>query len=105
MARAIRRSAEETKMKTGTMKIGNMISRNILVLLREASAGLLAGAAAGIVLGIGARVAMRMVAVAVHFHPAMSLEGSLGVIIIGVVIGAVAGLIYAPLRRHLPFSE
>jgi hypothetical protein len=82
-----------------------MKNLSVLPALHEATAGLLTGAAAGIVLGIGARLAMRMVAIATHFHPSASVEGTLGIILLGIIIGAAAGLIFAPLRHYLPSSQ
>lgn len=53
-------------------------------------------------LGIGSRVAMRLVAVGTNRPGAFTLEGSLTVIFYGVVAGLAGGAIYAILARFLP---
>jgi hypothetical protein len=66
------------------------------------SIGLRAGAAAGVVLGLGARLAMRVVAVISNRAPEISVEGTLGILMIGILIGLVSGLIFMALRRYIP---
>jgi hypothetical protein len=70
--------------------------------LRKASIGLRAGAVAGVVLGIGARLAMRVVALSSNRLPEISLEGTSGILMIGTMIGLISGLIFMALRRYIP---
>lgn len=61
------------------------------------------GAVLGLpILGIGSRIAMRIVAVGSNSPGAFTLEGSLTVIFFGVVAGLAGGAIYAILARFLP---
>ena len=65
--------------------------------------GPVTGAVLGLpVLGIGSRIAMRLVAVGTNRPGAFTLEGSLTVIFYGVVAGLAGGAIYAILARFLP---
>jgi hypothetical protein len=65
--------------------------------------GPLAGIALGLpILGVGGRVAMRMIAHATNVAPAFSLGGTMTVVLLGAVSGAAGGLIYATLGRLLP---
>ena len=61
---------------------------------------LLIGMAIGLpILGIGSRIAMRIIAHATNVAPSFSLGGTLTVVSLGVVSGAAGGLIYAVLVR------
>lgn len=61
------------------------------------------GALVGLpILGIGSRIAMRLVAVGTDRPGAFTVEGSLTVIFFGVVAGLAGGAIYAVLARFLP---
>jgi hypothetical protein len=65
--------------------------------------GPLAGIAAGLpILGIGGRIAMRVIAHATNVTPAFSLTGTTTVVLLGGVSGAAGGLIYAVLARLMP---
>jgi uncharacterized BrkB/YihY/UPF0761 family membrane protein len=65
--------------------------------------GPLAGIAVGVpILGIGGRIAMRVIAHATDVAPGFSLGGTLTVVLMGAVSGAAGGLIYAVLHRVLP---
>jgi hypothetical protein len=71
--------------------------------LRAAAIGALAGLAAGLVVGgVGGRLAMRAVVLTTHRFPTESWQGTLGIIIVGTVLGATLGLLYVTLRRWLP---
>lgn len=60
------------------------------------------GAVLGLpILGIGSRIAMRLVAVGTSRPGAFTVEGSLTVIFFGVVAGLAGGAIYALLARFL----
>lgn len=64
--------------------------------------GPVAGAVLGLpILGIGSRIAMRLVAVGTNRAGAFTVEGSLTVIFFGVVAGIAGGAIYAILARFL----
>jgi hypothetical protein len=65
--------------------------------------GPLAGIALGLsILGIGGRIAMRVIAHATNGTPAFSLGGTATVVLLGGVSGAAGGLIYAVLARLMP---
>jgi hypothetical protein len=64
--------------------------------------GLVAGLAGGAVAGLGARLAMRGVALAGGLAPAFTLEGTLFLIVLGVIVGLPFGLVYVALRPALP---
>jgi hypothetical protein len=64
---------------------------------------LLRGALLGlIILGIGGRLLMRVIAHMEGRVPAFTLEGSMTVVFAGTVAGAFAGFIYYLLRRFVP---
>ena len=63
----------------------------------------IAGIAIGLlVLGIGGRVAMRVIAHATNVAPAFTTSGTMAVVGLGAVSGLAGGLIYAVLARFLP---
>lgn len=63
----------------------------------------LAGLAAGtVVLGIGGRVAMRIIALATGQVPGFSLGGTLEVLVAGAWRGTIGGLVYLVLGRFVP---
>jgi hypothetical protein len=65
--------------------------------------GPLLGIAIGLpILGVGGRVAMRVIANATDVTPGFSFGGTMTVVFLGVVSGAAGGLIYAVLVRLLP---
>lgn len=70
--------------------------------LRVVAAGILAGMSCGVVAGIGARIAMRIVALEAGQRPSFSVGGSIAIVILGVVLGIPAGLLFIALRRWLP---
>jgi uncharacterized membrane protein YbhN (UPF0104 family) len=62
----------------------------------------LVGMALGLaILGIGSRIAMRIIAHATNVAPSFSFGGTVTVVSLGVVSGAAGGLIYAVLFRVL----
>ena len=69
---------------------------------RKIAGGLAAGLVAGIFLGIVGRIVMRILALAGNMMPTFTIEASLGVLLIGVIIGLVSGLIYTGLAAFLP---
>jgi hypothetical protein len=71
--------------------------------LRTAAIGALAGLTAGLIVGgVGGRLAMRAVVLATNRFPTESSQGTLGILIVGAVLGATLGLLYVALRRWLP---
>lgn len=71
-------------------------------LLRHATIGLLSGGLGGLVWGIGARIAMRVVALAAHQATDFSVGGTVGILMMGAIFGAPFGLLFATVRRWLP---
>lgn len=79
---------------------------------RKAGAILLSSMAAGLILGIGARIVMRIVAITAHIPLTFTLDGTLGLVMGVFFIGFVAGFVYligvlilyriARVRKHLP---
>ena len=70
--------------------------------LNRVGAGLVTGAAAGALIGgIGARLAMRGVALLGEGAPSFSIGGTLGILLMGAVLGAIGGLGFALVRRLL----
>lgn len=61
-------------------------------------AGLLAGAFIG---GLGARLAMRLVALLIGSQPALTAGGTLGIVLISGILGLVAGLVFTLVRPLL----
>jgi hypothetical protein len=72
---------------------------------RPVSAGFLAGATVGLIAGAGARVAMRLVAIAGNVAPAFTVAGTLTILITGVLYGVAAGLLFVAVRPRLPGSQ
>ena len=71
--------------------------------LRPWSFGALLGAAAGLpVLGVGGRMAMRLLAIASHAPPSFSPSGTMTVLLAGLASGVAGGVLYATLCRFLP---
>jgi len=76
-------------------------------LLARACAGGLTGIAAGFVAGVGARIAMRMVAdghadQGVRRLAEFTLEGTLGIVIFGMILGAPFGVVYDAIVERIP---
>ncbi|HSN74328.1 MAG TPA: hypothetical protein VL334_04425 [Anaerolineae bacterium] len=70
--------------------------------INRVGAGLVVGAIAGMIIGgIGARVAMRVVALLGEGQPSFSVAGTLPILIMGAVLGAVGGLGFVLLRWAL----
>lgn len=64
--------------------------------------GVLSGAGAGALLGIGLRVGMRAVAIVAGEPTSFSIGGSVFVLMLGVILGATFGGLYSATRRWLP---
>ena len=68
----------------------------------EGGCGILAGFLSGLMLGGGLRMAMRLVALAAGREPLFTLGGTLLIIMVGVVFGAVFGLLFTAMRQWFP---
>jgi hypothetical protein len=68
------------------------------------SVGLISGAIAGLVAGVGARAAMRLVALAGGVAPAFTIEGTLTILVSALLYGVGGGILYVVVRRRLPGS-
>ncbi len=67
--------------------------------LRNVIGGAVVGATLGaLILGLGGRIMMRLLAVMIERDPAFSLGGSLEVVAYGAIVGAVSGAVFALLR-------
>ena len=67
---------------------------------RAALAGMIVGV---VVLGLGGRLAMRIVALLIHQAPHVGLGATLGVLLIGGILGTIAGAVYGvALQRAWP---
>jgi hypothetical protein len=65
-------------------------------MIRHVARAGLAGLVVGVlVLGLGGRLAMRVVALLIHQAPHFGIGASLGIVLIGGILGTVAGLVYA----------
>jgi len=72
--------------------------------LRAGAIGLLSGLIGGVMWGVGARIAMRIVALAAHQRPEFSIGGTMGILVIGAIFGTPLGLLFASIRRYVPCS-
>lgn len=63
---------------------------------------LLAGMVGGVVWGVGARAAMRVVALAAGHRPDFSWAGTLGILLLGAFCGILVSLPYLAVRRVIP---
>lgn len=77
----------------------------LLRAVRSAAVGSLAGALSGIVWALLARGAMRLIARAMRRLPSFSLEGTLLIVMLGFILGTAIGIVYAGLRRLLPWGR
>jgi hypothetical protein len=64
--------------------------------------GLVVGMAGGLVAGVAARVAMRLVAVLAGQQPGFSIGGTLFIIGLGAILGALPGIIFSFLQPFVP---
>jgi len=72
-------------------------------LARAAVAGMVSGV---VVLGLGGRLAMRLVALIIHQVPHLGAGASLGILLIGGILGTLAGVAYGfTLQRQWPARE
>ena len=65
---------------------------------------LVSGLAAGLVLGVGFRVAMRVVAIMEGLEPEFTVAGTMFILIVGGVFGLIVGPVYGAIRTVLPGS-
>ena len=59
------------------------------------SIGLLASLIASLIVGIGARIIMRIVALTAHMTPGFSIEGTLNIVFLVFILGTMPGFVYA----------
>ncbi len=71
-------------------------------LWRRVAAGFPGGLLGGLVLGLGGRLVMRLIALAAGLPPGFSLGGSVEVFLTGFFIGLPAALVYAAVRQLIP---
>ena len=57
--------------------------------------GLLASLIASLMVGIGARIIMRIVALTAHMPPGFSIEGTLNIVFLVFILGTMPGFVYA----------
>ena len=57
--------------------------------------GLLASLIASLIVGIGARIIMRIVALTAHMAPGFSIGGTLNIVFIVLILGTIPGFVYA----------
>lgn len=80
--------------------------QRLVVDINRLGIGLAAGAVAGILIGgVGARVAMRVVALLGEGQPSFTLDGTLLILIMGAVLGTLGGLGFALLRWALRLGK
>lgn len=70
-------------------------------LARRIGIGVIAGAAGGLVAGLGARMAMRIVADTIGQYLVLTLEGTLLILLIGVIFGFALGAPYGAIKHRL----
>lgn len=81
------------------------LQRRILRAARVAGAGATSGLLAGLAWGVGARIAMRIMALAGRGGTDFSLEGTTVILGVGLVLGMPLGLLYSAVRPRLPPSR
>ncbi len=72
---------------------------NLYDVMASGLAGLVAG---GLVGGIGARLAMRAVAIIGGLQPEFTIGGTVGIALIGATVGLIIGLVYGVARPFIP---
>lgn len=77
-------------------------SLGVFEFARRTGIAVLAGAAGGIVAGLGARLAMRIVADTIGQYPVLTVEGTLLILLIGAIFGVALGAPYGAIQRVLP---
>jgi hypothetical protein len=80
--------------------------KQAVVTLRQMLFGLIAGIVSGVLfLGIGGRLAMRVLAVLAKKRLEFSVEGTMGILFISVVLGMIGGMLFSVLGRYLPGTK
>ena len=87
-------------MATASLAAGGIPWRERL--RRDLAVAGIAGPLAGIGGAIIARVAMRVFALAINRPVEFTPAGTIGIVVFGVVLGALAGLLFAAVRRVIP---
>jgi hypothetical protein len=70
--------------------------------IRAIGIGALSGVVAGVIWGLGARLAMRVIALMAERTAEFSLSGTVFILLIGIYPGMLLGLFYLLVRRWLP---
>ena len=71
---------------------------------RTMAVAALASLSAGLLVGIGARIIMRIVALTSHMPPQFSIGGTLNILFAGIILGLVAGFIIVMLTAAFSTS-
>ncbi len=71
--------------------------------VRLIAVGTLAGATAGLITGIGARINMRIIALAAGSVPGLS-AATFFILLAGILCGVLPGILYVAVKRYLPGS-
>ena len=69
--------------------------------IRQVGVGILSGGIAGLVVGIGARINMRIVTLSIHQAPVLTLA-TLSIVFMGLLLGICPGILYVMVRKYLP---
>jgi hypothetical protein len=90
---------------SGLTNAGASQNPALVYYLKKLGVGLLSGLVAGLILGIGARLAMRIIALVAHQSVAFSMEGTLGILLVSVIVGLVAGPIFVMVQAYIPGAQ
>ena len=82
----------------------HFIAEVLSLVWKTLTSELLAAFVGGFVLGIGGRLVMALIALSQGTIERPSLEGSIEVVITGLLIGVPAGLLFIGLRKYLPIA-
>lgn len=73
--------------------------------LNQVGACFLIGTGAGIlVIGVGMRLAMRMVALIVGMAPAFTISGTVAILLVGMIAGTILSFLYVPIYRWIRYG-
>ncbi len=77
-----------------------------MIILKKFAFFVIAGALVGAFIGgVWARIAMRMVALMISGQGSFSLEGSVGILILGAILGVPFGLLFGVIYGRLPLKS
>jgi hypothetical protein len=93
-------------MHASTLAVAQPTARELVTrAARAIGIGSLAGALAGLLWGAMARGAMRLIAREMRQFPSFSWQGTLMILVMGLILGCLAGIVYAGVRRMLPWRR